>query len=125
MNKATTVAALLGLSATLTVAQDCTAQLAEVTASLDSVQGSLDKIKKGVKVAAIVVPIVGGLVLILLGLVIFLLVKGLRKIKRKLPVPKEWGLIRFMRNLGLRSIDDLFANLNQTNWNSMLELEYL
>jgi hypothetical protein len=99
MNKAITVATLLGLSASL-VAADCQADLDAVTGQLGSVQSSLDGIKKGVKVAAIVVPIVGGLVLILLGLVIFLLVKGVRKIKRKLPIPKDWGFIRFMRNLG-------------------------
>ena len=89
---------ILQLSSIL--AQDCQAQLDSITGQLNSVQGQFDNIKKAVKIVSIVLPILGGLLLILLGVVIYLLVKAVLKIKRKLPIPKDWGFIRFLRNLG-------------------------
>eukprot|EP01119_Soliformovum_irregulare_P023953 TRINITY_DN847_c0_g1_i3.p1 TRINITY_DN847_c0_g1~~TRINITY_DN847_c0_g1_i3.p1 ORF type:complete len:381 (+),score=128.37 TRINITY_DN847_c0_g1_i3:72-1214(+) len=84
---------------------DCEVQLASVQANLDAVNVNLGNIKQGVKIAAIVVPILGGLLLILLGCVVFLLLRGVLKIKKKLPFGRDVGFIRFMRNLDKMDVD--------------------
>jgi len=73
--------------------------MSDCETQLGSIQLHLDGIKKGVKVAEITLPILGGVLIIGLFLVIILLVKLVFKIKRMLPIPKDWGFIRFIRNL--------------------------